>query len=349
MSVTAWLRTVELPHGSQLWLARVLDVTVRTLQEWVKHDPSARRPGRPSAPAAARWSALRAVARVGKAQGHSAGRLVLERALGKGTPRRLIEASLRRWKPRWRRAERERLAARRLSLEVLYRDVLWSLDGTHLGRTEAAEVRAEVAKEAASRRTLLAEAGPGAGTAGAVIGQLEALRRQRGLPLIAAMDNGPENVAAEVAAYLAAHQVVVLYNVPRTPQHNARAERGIGELKQESGLGKGVRLADIPEAQERLEAARDRLDSHRLRACLGWRTAEEADRTVPCWYTAVDRGAFHAAACSALANAVLGTRTLVARRRAERKAILDVAASFGVIRITRGGVLLPAAKREGVL
>lgn len=46
---------------------------------------------------------------------------------------------------------------------------------------------------------------------------------------------------------------------------------------------------------------------------------------------------------------MLGTRTLVGRRRVERKAILDVAASLGLVKITRGGVLLPAPKREGVL
>ena len=92
-----------------------------------------------------------------------------------------------------------------------------------------------------------------------------------------------------------------------------------------------------------------RLEGGRLRVSQGWRTAEQADRTLPCWYAVVDRGTFHAAACSAIREAVLGTSTLVARRRAERKAILDVAASYGVLKITRGGVPLPAVKREGGL
>jgi transposase InsO family protein len=346
--VTAWLRTVELPHGSQQWLAQLLGVTPRTLQEWIKCDPSARRPGRPAAPAALRWSVMRAVARQGRIRGHGAGRLEMAHALRQGTPRRLIVASLKRLKGRWRRDERERLAGGRLSIEVLYRDVLWSQDATHLGRTGRQEVRAQVCKEAASRRTLLARAQAGASCAADVIGQLEELRVERGLPLILAMDNGPENIAQEVEAYAARQQVVLLYNVPRTPQHNARAERGIGELKQESGLGKGVRLGSVQEAQARLDAARERLDRHRLRACLGYVTAEQADRTLPCWYGVVDRGSFYAAVCSATEQAVLGARTLVERRRAERKAILGVVASLGVIRITRGGVLLSAVKCEGV-
>ena len=346
--MTGWLRTVELAHGRQIWVARLLGVTPRTLQEWIRSDPSLRRPGRPGHAAALRWSVLVAVARQRQVQGHDAGRLVMERALGRGAPRRLIVTSLKRWKGRWRREERERLASRRLSMEVLYRDVLWSQDGTQLGRTDSGPVRAQVSKEAASRGTLLAEARAGASTAADVIRQLEGLRQRRGLPLILGLDNGPENIAAAVDEYLAEQQVVALRNVPRTPEHNARAERGIGELKRQSGLGKGVWLESVAEGQERLDAAWAVLDRHRLRACLGYRTAEEADRTLPGWYRVVDRGSFYAAACSAIAKAVLGTRTLVERRRAERAAILDVAASFGLVRITRGGVLVSPVKREGV-
>lgn len=347
--MTAWLRTADLPHGSQLWVATVLGVTPRTLQAWVKHNPSERRPGRPRSPAALRWSVLMAVARQRRIEGHEAGRVVMAHALGRGAPRRLIASSLKRLKARWRRDERERLGCRRLSIEVLYRDVLWCQDGTHLGRTDRDEVKAQVGKEAASRLTLVSEVREGSSTAADVIGQLEELRETRGLPLIQGFDNGPENVAGELVEYLAAQQVVVLYNVPRTPQHNARAERGIGELKGQSGLGKGVWLSSVAEGQARLDAAVEVLDRHRLRACLGYRTAEEADRTLRCWYGVVERGSFYAAACSAISKAVLGARTLVARRRAERQAILDVAASFGLVRITRGGVLLPALKREGVL
>jgi len=349
VAVSAWLRARPLPYGLQVWVEGRLDVSPRTVQGWVAHDPSERRPGRPAAGPRERWSALRAVARASREKGQSAGRLVIERALEPRQPRRLIVTSLARWKARWRREEREQLLAHRTSVQVLYRDVLWSQDGTHLGRTEDGAVHAQVSKEGASRGTLRAQARQGANTGADVVSQLEALRVARGLPLILGLDNGPENIAAAVEAYLARHQVVALYNVPRTPQHNARAERGIGELKRESGLGKGVRLASVGEAQQQLDMASERLTRRRLRACLGWCTAEQADRTLPCWYGVVDRGRFYAAACSAIRQAVLGTKTLVQRRRAERKAILDLAASVGLVRVTRGGVLLAPAKREGVL
>ncbi|MCB9915600.1 MAG: hypothetical protein H6828_10690 [Planctomycetes bacterium] len=50
------------------------------------------------------------------------------------------------------------------------------------------------------------------------------------------------------------------------------------ELKEESLLGKGVRVLDIEAARARLLAARDKLDGHRLRRTRGWKTAVEADR-----------------------------------------------------------------------
>jgi hypothetical protein len=100
---------------------------------------------------------------------------------------------------------------------------MWCQDGTHLGRTDESEVRAQVGKEAASRLTLVSQVREGANTAADVMAQLEMLRTERGLPLIMGFDNGPENVAAELAAYLADQQVVVLYNVPRTPVAISRA------------------------------------------------------------------------------------------------------------------------------
>jgi hypothetical protein len=103
------------------------------------------------------------------------------------------------------------------------------------------------------------------------------------------------------------------------PARHRRAEAG-------ERAGKGVRLVGEREAQSRLDAARVRLDSWRQRARLGWRTAAQADSSARSWYGLVERRSFHSAACSAISPAVLGARTLRERRKAERKAILDVAA-----------------------
>jgi transposase InsO family protein len=343
-----WLSTVVLPHGGQVWVAGLLGLTPRTLQEWMRQMAPAREPGRPAHTASERWQALLVVARACREQGEGVGWRVLKQLLT--LPRRLIVEALGRWKLRWRRRDRRRKAVNRLSLRVEARDVLWSQDSTQVGRVGNRKVKAQVVKEAASGRTLLAlvEAQPSTGSD--VVAQLHELKQQRGrLPLIWATDNGPEYISREVETWLAAEQVVALRNVPRTPEHNARAERGIGELKRESGLGNSVRLSSPAEAQERLQVARRRLDARRVRERLGWRTAEQADSSAKGWYGLVRRRSFYAAACSAIGKAVLGARTLVERRKAERKAILQTAASFGLVTITRGGVLLDAGKREGVL
>lgn len=50
-----------------------------------------------------------------------------------------------------------------------------------------------------------------------------------------------------VARWMEEHQVIHLFNLPHTPRHNAAAEHGNGVLKAECGLGKGCRLANVPE------------------------------------------------------------------------------------------------------
>jgi hypothetical protein len=79
-------------------------------------------------------------------------------------------------------------------------------------------MKAQVVKEAASGKTLLAEVKAGASTSPVVVEKLEVLRASRALPLIWGRDNGPEFVSRDVDEYLARQKVVALRNVP-TPQN----------------------------------------------------------------------------------------------------------------------------------
>lgn len=142
--------------------------------------------------------------------------------------------------------------------------------------------------------------------------------------------------------------MVHLLSLPHTPQHNAWVERGHGELKAESGLGKGVVLSNVDEARTRLLAARERLDEHRLRARLGARTAAEIDRSLPSWEGVLDRRAFYDAVCRSRQRAVLGTVGARARRLAEREATWRVLESYGLVRRSRGGAPLPSREAEGI-
>jgi hypothetical protein len=158
---------------------------------------------------------------------------------------------------------------------------------------------------------------------------LEATKRERGrLPLVLAPDNDPGYTSEEVEAYLARERVLHLRNVPYTPEHNARAERSIREVREETGLGKGVRVGRLAAAVGMGEALL-RLNDARLRRSLGWRTAKEVDRTLPTGYDEATREKVYEAACEAVRTAVANERNGRARRRKQREAILATLESYG--------------------
>ena len=115
-----------------------------------------------------------------------------------------------------------------------------------------------------------------------------------------------------------------------TPTDNAATEHQHGELKGESGLGKGVTVADPEEARQRFAAARTTLDEHRLRATKDWRTAAELARDLPRADAVVDRDAFYAAACSAMEAAERGPQDRRALLKARREALFTTLVLFGL-------------------
>lgn len=239
------------------------------------------------------------------------------------------------------RDARERLlrALARVSVKVFFGDVLWSLDETHLGRLEDGDaVMGLVVREVASTRTLIVSVGSSA-TEEDLVRALEHLRRVRGdLPLVIGMDNGPPMKGGFLATYLAFHEVIALRNLPYVSQHNATVERGHRDIKELSGLGKGVVLHNHVEAARALAPAIKELNEGRPLASRGWRTAQAVDNETPRWYASVDRRAFYVAACRAIREAVQGCRNDRERRKAEREAILSILEDFALIERTRGGV-----------
>lgn len=320
---------------------------MRTLSNWQRKDPE--REGRPPTEDAMRFRALRLVAREHRRQGRGTGWRPIVAELGGRVPTRLVQSSLRDWKQhRARRAARQRLQ-HRTSVRVHARDAIWSLDSTHLGRVDGASVEGQVIRDPATRATPVVSAGA-AVTGSDVIQLLECMRMVRGtLPLVLCTDNGAPYRCRLLQRYLQEHDVVPLLNVPRTPQHNAFVECAIGELKKESALGKGVRLRDEVQAARRLTRSAHRLDTARRRACLGYRTALEADAVMPRADALVKRGRFFEEAHCARERAVLGCRNGRDRRRAERNSVYTTLETNGLITRTRGGVPLAPVKPEVVL
>jgi transposase InsO family protein len=289
------------------------------------------RPGRPGHGEATRDRVARLVAEQRTIQGRRAGWRPISKALP-GVPVRLIQAALSAQKRAERTLERRRRQEARVTREVLARDAIWGEDATGVGRTGGEPILCEVIRDLATTSTVALSAGAPASAAD-VIGLLEQARRDRGtLPLVWQTDNGPAYASAELSAYLERHRVVHLRSRPRTPTDNPSTERGIGELKAESGLEAGLPLRDRAEASARLEAARATLDRGRRRASRGYRTAAALDVELPRAQNLVGRDAFYAQARSPMGAALLGARTARAARAAQREALWRVLERCGLAR-----------------
>ena len=260
-------------------------------------------------------------------------------ALHGAVPQWLVRALLREIKRLHRVHRREGEARRRLSALVRARDVLWSMDGTHLARLpDGAPVEAQVVRETATPKILGVAVGAPAKGDDDVIRLLERVAQERGrLPLVLVTDNGPIYTCGTVEDWLADHGVTHLLSLPHTPQHNPWVERTNAELKAETALGRGVVVNDGGEVRERVEYARRRLDDVRLRARLGYRTAAAADAALTAWYDQTTRERFLATVCRRLAEVLPGLDGTRARRRARREAIYASMEEFGLVKRTRGG------------
>ncbi len=321
-------------------MAETHGVTPRSLRNWKRIDPAAprARPGRPALGEDVLAEARKLARAELEEQGWSAGEEPIWRGLNKIIPRARVRRMLRELKADRRRRRAGHVRDARVSIEVLARDAVWSLDATHLGRDPwGRAVQAEVLREVASTRTIGLSVGPAA-TARDIISLLDTAVLERGTaPLVLQTDNGAAYSSQEVAEWCEEHGVVQLFSLPHTPQHNAPSEHGMLELKELAALGKGVRVVDNTNALARLEGARDVLDGHRLRRTRGWLTALESDAARPPWTSVVSREEVLMRVSCRIDGAVLHSAPGRARRRAEREAILGTLHDLSVIRRTRGG------------
>jgi hypothetical protein len=370
--VTDWIETKVLRHGELRRLAACMGIRPRTLRAWraaARAGSAVRRIGRPprSACEAQRAVPLVRAAFEELAVGHDGWRSVavaLERR-GQRVPIRLVQELVRTLKLERAQREATRISANRVHVEVLARDALWGVDSTLVGRTAEGEIHALTVRDLCVRRVLSISVGPPP-TGHDVVRQLDCTARARGgNPLAVLLDNGGANRALEVAEYLAAEEVAVIWNLPYTPEHNAWTERGIGDVKAGAGLLKlQRRAADVArrsvsssqtgfaeQAKDlfvRLVDAWVRLDQYTPRADFLGLTPEELDRIAPRAEAHVRRARFYADVCSALETARAAHAAPRARRMAEREAVWCALERAGLVTRVRGGGKVPAFKAEGV-
>ena len=336
-------------RGDVAQLTRTLHVSRRTIHLWLRavDRPAARRVGRPSATEPERFAALRAVACLARMDWKITWRSV-ERALHGTIPTRLVQWAVAHWKQlRAKHATRQRERVR-VQATVHAPDVIWGLDGSHVGRTvDGAALESQTLRDHASRRTVGIAVGASA-SSDDLVAVLEQTRQARGtLPLVLLSDNAPNNTSDDVARYLAAHRVVHLRTLPYTPQHNAPTERAHRELKELAGLGKGVVLDGANDAARRLAAAWHHLDHRHARPVLGARTAADAYLNVAARATIPARDLFYRTARHAI-DVASQQPTAHQRRRAQREAIYASLEQFGLVSRTRGGEPFRAVMCAGI-
>jgi len=364
-----WLSTRTLRHGELTQVAACVGVSPRTLRAWRARAQPARRAGRPARASADHAHARRLVGSVLEAltAGHDGWRSVqaaLERD-GETLATRLIQAIVRDLKAERAQRVARRLAANRVHVEVLARDAIWGSDWTHVGRHAGRAIEAVIVRETHAPRTLSIALG-WTPTGDDLAEQLALTAQTRGgWPLVLMLDNGGANRAEHVQQLLRNERVLVLWNEPRTPQHNSRTERGIEDLKLGAGLTGGRNAGAGPvegpissrepgssctrsDLLVRLIDAWVRLDRCQPRETLGGLTPEELDRIAPRADACVRRDLFYAEVCSELERVRAQHMGARARRRAEREVVWCALERAGLVTRTRGGGAVQAFKAEGV-
>jgi hypothetical protein len=175
------------------------------------------------------------------------------------------------------------------------------------------------------------------------------------------MDNGSENDNELVCSYLRNAQVVPLWNLPYTPEHNAWIENLFGELDRELEARGEASIGDADPSQGPVfspQAGGSPTKRHfercvprvlgtlnrRARPSRGGWSAEQLDSLLPCAEDLVDRARFYDTACAAIRRAVQGIEGARARRRAEREAVWCTLERFGLVTRTRGRRPAPCSK-----
>jgi len=362
------MATHKLKRGDLERIAREVGYSVRTLWNW-RREGEAGSPGHPPHSAEAKAWALEECRRVWALlpRGHDGEDSVLAALAREGVevPLRLVRESVKALKAERRASAEQRIGENRVHVSVLTKNALWALDQTQLGRDEQGARTGLVVREGVAPLVLGASVGPPAAGAD-VVRLLECTAHERGAwPFVVQMDNGSENKNHEVREVFAQHQVIALWNEPRTPQHNARAERAIHDLKQAGGFPsrwrpgadatQGPVRSSEPGVLEtdrnlcvRLLAAWRTLNEYTPRHDLAGLTPAELDRIAEQAEDRACRARFYTHVCSELESIARAPESARALRKQQREVIWNALQLFGLVTRTRGGLPVPTVEAEGI-
>jgi transposase InsO family protein len=301
-------------------LASVMDVTPQTIQRWKRaaKAESAPKLGRPCLSAARHAEIKRQVVSEMARQGNPGWRAIAN-ALPEASVR-LVQKYVAEIKLQRRTQERKRIAKQRITTQVLAREAIWAIDGTHLGREGGRAIEAQVIKDRGS----LAYRSIRMGSASDAPGVIRTLEAGGEPPLVISSDNGSIYCDQRTQAWMKENKVVHLLSLPRTPQHNGAAEIGIQEVKV---------LASGPATL--IDAAR-LLNEGRHRASRDYKTSAVLDAELPVAYHKVDRAVFYEKCMERLSEARVRPMNWRDRRMSEREVIYATLEEYGLIKRTGG-------------
>lgn len=321
MRVSEYLESTPNPDQgfTQEKVAELLGVSPRTIYNWRKSaKQNQKKIGRPKHDQHAHRKALWCVGRELRRQGYPGWRTV-KKGLKETVPDRLIQEYVSKFKLRRRRRIENKKKQDRKSIEVIRPNVIWSMDSAHFGSGK----EAQIIKDRAARKLLVVRLGNYLCQTDVLHG-LEAIKRERGLPLVLATDNGSIFVNDLITKYLEREKVIHLRSLPRTPEHNSSVEVAIRELKDLIG--------DDP---NKLSEAQQRINGSRLRKTLGYQTADKFDEINSWEYNKV-RGAFYRKCCVRIKETVQHAKDSREARMLEREAIHALLEEMGWIKRWRG-------------
>ena len=318
-------------------LAKRLGVTKRTLRNWkakTKKDCHLRS-GRPRYNSSDQVRAMILVARELRRQGYPGSSAVAIELKGK-VPLRLIRKYVSEIKERRRIRRLEEIKRNQVRVEVRMTNVIWSQDGTHLGRKDRKAVESQIVKDRGSKKIIGVLTGATA-TGSEIVHGLELLKKERGLPLVWMTDNGAAYCNKEVREYMEREKVVHVRSLPRTPQHNGAAEVMMREIKADTMLGKKTVLDCEKVAHELVVNSALKINKYRRRMSLSFKSSDEVDDEMRVNGKKIDRALFYEEYCHEIKRLV-NVQEMREKRMREREIVMCLLEKHEMILRKRSGL-----------
>ncbi|MEA9358656.1 transposase family protein [Bacteriovorax sp. PP10] len=275
------------------------------------------------------------VARELKRQGYPGSSAIAIELKGK-VQLRLIRKYVTEIKERRRFRKLEEIKLNQVRVEVQSVNVIWTQDGTHIGRKNKKAVESQIIKDRGSKKIIGAVTGSAA-NGSEVVEILDMLKQRRGLPLVWMTDNGAAYCNKEVREYVEREKIVHVRSLPRIPQQNGAAEVMMREIKTDCMLGKKTVLVCEKDAHARLVNSILKINKNRKRMSLSFKSSDEIDEEMNVSGKKIDRALFYNEYKDELKK-IVNVESVREKRMKEREIVMCLLEKHEMIKRKRCGL-----------